>query len=214
MATFSGASQTTTGPFAISAGALQWRVTYHCVAAPFNVVAVQDSGQALNRAVVTASSCGAGGQGYVTQTGGFRLRVTASAAWDVVVEQQVDVPIIQPPPAALATATLVGSSRVYPVDAAGEGTAKLYCLHDGSDLIRLESFFTTANSDLEVRLSSLAAPTTTAQITASPFADVAPLEATVGSMNYSVPPTVDVARYHSLVIWCQRTTNAYATAAL
>lgn len=119
VATFSGASQTTTGPFAISAGALQWRVTYHCVAAPFNVVAVQDSGQALNRAVVTASSCGAGGQGYVTQTGGFRLRVTASAAWDVVVEQQVDVPIIQPPPAALATATLVGSSRVYPVDAAG-----------------------------------------------------------------------------------------------
>jgi Electron transfer DM13 len=67
---------------------------------------------------------------------------------------------------------------------------------------------------LIVRLSPLQRPTTTAQIAASPFAEVAPLAATVGSMNYSVPSGVDVATYHALVIWCQRTTTAYAAAAL
>lgn len=214
VASFQGSGTTTTTPFAIDGGALQWRVTFHCARGPLALVAVREGGQPLSPPLVSNQGCGGVGRGYATDSGRFRLRVTTSSSWDLAVEQQLDVPLIQPPPASLASATLVVAAKVYPVDAAGEGTASLYRLRDGSYLIRLENFYTTANTDLEVRLSPLSAPRTTAQIMASPYAEIAPLPATVGSMNIAVPPAVDVSRYHSMVIWCQITINAYAAAAL
>jgi hypothetical protein len=43
---------------------------------------------------------------------------------------------------------------------------------------------------------------------------VAPLKATVGSMNYEVPKDIDVSKYKSIVIWCEITRNAYAAATI
>jgi len=67
---------------------------------------------------------------------------------------------------------------------------------------------------LELRLSELASPRTTEEAAKAPFKVVAPLKATVGTMNYEVPKDIDVSKYSSIVIWCEITRNAYAAASI
>ena len=81
-------------------------------------------------------------------------------------------------------------------------------------MIRLEDFFVSINSDLEIRLSEVPDPKTTDQAVSAPFKVVAPLKATVGNMNYEVPKDIDVSKYKSIVIWCEITRNAYAAATI
>ncbi|MCA1707588.1 MAG: DM13 domain-containing protein [Actinobacteria bacterium] len=53
-----------------------------------------------------------------------------------------------------------------------------------------------------------------AHAASAPHHRLAFLKATAGSMNYEIPADVDVARYRSIVIWCDLTSNAYAAATL
>ena len=43
---------------------------------------------------------------------------------------------------------------------------------------------------------------------------IAPLKATVWSMNYEVPRDIDISKYQSIVIWCEITGNAYPAASI
>jgi len=212
--TFSGTGNTTTGSFTIGPEAIQWRVSYHCDTAPFEVVAVNAVGQTSKRKLADALGCSGDGQGFAADTGGQTLKVTTSGPWKIVIDQQVDVPLVEPAPAGLASAKVLGTAKLYNVDKVGEGTAKIYELPDGSRQVRLEDFFVSINSDLEIRLSELAAPHSTDEVEKAPFKVVAPLKATVGSMNYEVPKDIDVTRYRSVVIWCEVTRNAYAAASI
>jgi hypothetical protein len=42
----------------------------------------------------------------------------------------------------------------------------------------------------------------------------APLDITTGSLNFTLPPDVNPARYKSLVVWCPIIDSAYAAATL
>jgi hypothetical protein len=212
--TFSGSGNTTTARFTVGTEAIQWRVSYHCDRAPFEVVAVNAAGQESKRKLANALACPTDGEGFAADKGGQTLKVTTSGAWKITVDQQVDVPLVEPVPAGLASAKVLGTAKLYNVDKVGEGTARIYELPDGTRQVRLEDFFVTINSDLELRLSELAAPHSTQEVEKAPFKVVAPLKATVGSMNYEVPKDVDVSRYKSVVIWCEVTRNAYAAASI
>ena len=214
LSTFQGTGNTTSGSFTVDPGAIQWRVSWHCESAPFTVVSVNAQGQESRRKIADALSCPTDGEGFSAEKGAQTLKVTTSGPWRLVVEQQVDVPLVEPAPATLASARVLGTAQVYDVDREGEGTAKIYELPNGTRMIRLEDFFVSINSDLELRLSELPAPKTTDEVTKAPFKVVAPLKATVGNMNYEVPPDIDVSRYKSIVIWCEITRNAYAAAAI
>jgi hypothetical protein len=214
LASFTGTGNTTTKGFSVDNGAIQWRVSWHCDAAPFTVVSVNASGQESRRKLADALSCPTDGQGFSADKGAQTLKVTTPGAWKVDVEQQVDVPLVEPAPANLAAAKVLGTAKLYNVDKEGEGTAKIYEMANGTRLIRLEDFFVTVNSDLEIRLSELAAPKTTPEVEKAPFKVVAPLKATVGAMNYEVPKDIDVTQYKSIVIWCEITRNAYAAASI
>jgi hypothetical protein len=212
--TFEGTGDTTSQPFTIDDGALQWRVSWHCETAPFTVVSVNAAGQESRRKLADALSCPKDGEGFAVDKGAQTLRVTAGGPWKVTVEQQIDTPLIEPAPAGLASATLLGTAKVYDVDRDGEGTATIYEMPNGTRMIRLEDFFVSINSDLELRLYELAAPKTTDEVVKAPFEVVAPLKATVGNMNYEVPQDVDVSKYQSIVIWCEITRNVYAAASI
>ncbi len=58
------------------------------------------------------------------------------------------------------------------------------------------------------------APQTTEEFTTAPSATVAPLDVTAGSMNFVMPPTIDLGPYKSVVIWCPPLRTAYAAATL
>lgn len=214
LSTFTGTGNTTTKSFTVDDASLQWRVSWHCDTAPFTVVSVNAAGQESKRKLADALTCPSDGQGFAADKGAQTLKVTSSGSWKLTVEQQVESPLIEPAPAALASAKVLGTATLYNVDKVGEGTAKIYQLPDGSKMIRLENFFVSINSDLEIRLSQLAAPKTTDEVEKAPFKTVAPLKATVGNMNYDVPADIDVSQYKSIVIWCEITRNAYAAATI
>jgi hypothetical protein len=214
LGSFDGTGNTTTKSFTVDAGALQWRIAWHCDGAPFTVVSVSSAGQESRRKLADALTCPTDGQGFSTDKGAQTLKVTTGGAWKITVEQQVDVPLVEPAPANLAAAKVLGTATVYNVDKEGEGTAKIYDVGNGTRILRLENFFVTVNSDLEIRLSELTAPKSTPEVEKAAFKVVAPLKATVGSMNYEVPKDIDISKYRSIVIWCEITRNAYAAATI
>jgi hypothetical protein len=214
VATLEGSGASTTKAFTIDAGALQWRVSWHCESAPFTIVGVNAAGQESRRTLADALSCPKDGEGFSADKGAQTLKVSTGGPWKVSVEQQVDTPLIEPAPAGLASAKVLGTASVYNVDREGQGTAKIYELPNGTRLIRLEDFFVSINSDLELRLSERPNPKSTDDAVNSPWKLVAPLKATVGTMNYEIPKDVDVSKYQSIVIWCEITRNAYAAASI
>lgn len=198
-----------TPTFAISDAATQWRVTWKCEGGRLVV-------KAPKTRTLVDSACPRTDKGYATTTGNTALTVEADGPWHLQVDQQIDFPLDEPPLAAMSApgASTIATGTFYRVDQVGTGRVTIFHLADGSYALRLEGFYVTPNTELEVRLSSLAAPHDSNQFAASPQASVTSLDVTAGSLNFTVPPGVDPTRYHSVVIWCQLTHNAYAAASL
>ena len=215
VASFTGTGPMTTTAFTVDAGAIQWRATWHCGGGTaFTVAAVNAAGQESPRKLADAPACPADGQGYAVDTGGETLRVAASGPWRVDVEQEVDVPLVEPPPANLAGARVLGTATMHGIDKVGEGTATIYETADGAHLVRLDHFFVTINSQLELRLSAAVAPKASTDIAGAAFTTVAPLKATEGDMNYPVPADVDLSQYNSVVVWLDANRSAYSAGAI
>jgi hypothetical protein len=206
-----GSGQATEPAFAVDPNAIQWRVTWTCQTGHLTVRA---AGRA--RPVVDAA-CPGKGLGYATQTGSQIVQVSDDGPWQLHVDQQVDVPLVEPPTAAMTAPgtrpVLTGS--LYKIDQSGSGSVTVYRLADGSYALRLDQFFVSPNIDLEIRFSPLPAPHSTDQYTSSSPSDVvAPLDITAGSLNFAVPAGIDPTRYHSVVVWCPLVQSAYAAATL
>lgn len=205
-----GDGPTTTAPFSIDEGAIQWRIAWTCRSGALTVRAESESEPLVDEA------CPGEGNGYSTETGAVSLRVEADGPWELRVEQQIDVPLVEAPlPAMTAPGTVVQSvGSFYRMDQSTTGTVTIYDLADGGHALRLDDFFVPPNIDLEIRLSPLEAPRTSEEFMAAPSVWVAPLDVTAGSMNFAVPPEVDPAEYRSVVIWCPLIDSAYAGATL
>ncbi|MDQ6839425.1 MAG: DM13 domain-containing protein [Actinomycetota bacterium] len=205
-----GVGPMTAPAFDIAGDAVQWRAKWTCQAGHLKVVAPGRS-----RPVVDVNCPGAG-TGYATATGSVGLEVTAEGPWELHVDQQVDVPLNEPPLPAMTApgAVVVSTGTFYRIDQTGTGTVTLYRLPDGTYALRLDDFFVTANSELEVRLSALEEPKTSGQFADAPSALVSPLEVTVGSLNFALPAGVDPNQYKSVVIWCRLINSAYSGATL
>ncbi len=197
----------------IDDGALQWRIRATCGSGR---IVVSLSGRS---APLLEADC-TGGEtafGYSTKVGAAALQVTAGGSWQLRVEQQVDVPLEEPPLPSMSApgTTVVRTGSFYRMDQTGQGTATFYRLADGSHVLRLDDdFFVSANVDLLVTLSPLEAPRTTPEFMASPWVEAAPLDITAGSLNFTLPPGVDPTAYKSVVIWCPLIDSAYAAATL
>ena len=205
-----GAGSTTATPFTVAEDAVQWRVKWTCETGRL-VVRVPNQA----RPVVDAA-CPGSDTGYGVRKGAVALQVTADGPWSMAVDQQVDVPLVEPPlPVMSAPGTrMVLTGSLYRMDQVGTGTVNIYRTDDGSHVLRLDQFFVTANVDLELRLSPLEAPRTTEQYMNAPSVWVAPLDVTTGSLNFTLPADVDPTRYRSIVVWCPIIDSAYAAATL
>ena len=205
-----GSGTTTSAPFTIAGGSLQWRVTWTCGTGHITVTTPKQT-----KAVVDGS-CPQGAVGYSLGTGQTTVQVTASGPWHLAIAQQVDVPLVEPPTAAMTGpgASAVSTGSFYNVDKTGTGKATIYHQADGKYAIRLDDFFVSPNTELELRLSAVQAPHSSEEFSAAPSDVVATLDVTAGSLNYAVPANVDPTRYKSIVIWCVAVKSAYAAATL
>lgn len=207
---FDGATGTAAPSVAIDDTAVQWRVEYSCQAGRLVVQA-----PALQEPLVDAS-CPADDVAYATRTGALDLEVTAGGPWRLQVDQQVEVPLEEPPLPAMQApgARRLTSGTFYDIDQSGRGRVIIYRLPDGGHALRLDGFFVTPNVDLEVRLSPLERPETTEAFRNAPSVIAAGLDATAGSMNFRIPEDIDPTEYESVVIWCPPVLSAYAAASL
>jgi len=94
-----------------------------------------------------------------------------------------------------------------------KGTAKVIESLDGSRTLRLEDLATSNGPELVVMLSS----TPSSENGWSAYDDGAfvilePLKGNLGSQNYAIPGHVDLGRYRSAVIWCNRFSVAFGAA--
>ncbi len=213
---FEGEGPHTTEAFELDPSAIQWRVKWRCERGDFTIQPQRPSGEDEGHELAEAGACPEDGEGISVQSGAFKLGVQAEGRWVAQVEEQVDVPLIEPPATEMAgpNARMVDSGEFYDIDKEGEGTVKLYRARDGSISLRLERFYVTPNVDLEIRFSELERPSSTEQVADAPFKDIVFLKATTGAMNYHIPAGALSDRIRSVVIWCDITSNAYAAASL
>ena len=114
-------------------------------------------------------------------------------------------------PVALAAGRFIPGST--PGDRA-EGSATIYKLEDGKQVVRLQDFKTTNGPDLFVVLARSANPNQDG-VKSGEYLRLAALKGNQGNQNYELPADVDLNKYKSIVIWC-RTFNVvfgYATLA-
>jgi hypothetical protein len=140
--------------------------------------------------------------------------VAADGGWEVVVHQQVDTPLAEPPRAGMTDASRLAGGGFYGIDQEGSGTATLYQLPGGGRALRFDPFLVTRNSDLFVWVSEAAAPRTSEEALHSPHVQIDRLKATAGAQNYQLPDSVDSDQMRSVVVWCEPARTAYAAASL
>lgn len=134
--------------------------------------------------------------------------------WSAVVDQQVDTPLDEAPPAGAASARVVAEGRFHPVEKPGKGSVRLYRLGDGRRVVRFEGFQTSENSDLFVGLSEAPDPRTSADAVAAKRVVLGNLKSTLGNQNYDVPPHLPDDRIRSVVVWCEPIAITYTAASL
>ena len=207
---FRGVGTARTPAFTIRSDASQWRMRWSCKRGR---LLVRDS--ATSAPLIDATCSGRGITDATKSTAGG-LYVTADGSWRIAVDQQVDVPLVEPPLAAMSApgARRLAAGVLYRIDQVGQGRLTVYRLADGGYALRLAGFYVTPNVDLQIRLSPLRAPHSTAEYLRAPSALAAPLDITTGSLNFLLARGVDPTRYRSVVIWCPLITSAYAAATL
>ncbi|MFE5893415.1 DM13 domain-containing protein [Streptomyces sp. NPDC056462] len=119
-------------------------------------------------------------------------------------------------PSAPGPKTLAGGELISH-EHATSGTVRLVRLADGSHVVRLEKLETSNGPDLRVLLTD--APVKEGTAGWRVFDDGAhislgKLKGNKGSQNYVVPQDVDLSRYSSVSIWCDRFDVSFGAAEL
>ena len=153
---------TTTGTTAsldFGGGVSQWRAKWTCDTGSL-VAALPGQPRPLIDA-----SCPRSGTAYDTRTGAIRLQVTAGGPWTIRVDQQVDVPLVEPPLAAMSAhgSAVISTGTFYGIAQKSVGRIDIYRLDSGSYALRLSSFYVSPNVDLQIRFDPLRAPHSTKQ---------------------------------------------------
>jgi Electron transfer DM13 len=147
--------------------------------------------------------------------------VIAAAAWyafrpeRLFINQRVNESF---PTAAVAAAAaeprLAASGEFHGVAHEGRGTASIYTLADGRNVLRFSNFETSNGPDVQVYLGVAADATDSDTVTRAGFYSLGPIRGNIGDQNYDIPADVDLAKYQSVTIWCRRFGVNFATAPL
>ncbi len=198
VATFQGAGAADES-FIIAPGAIQWRTNWRCRSGKLQLNVGRESQK--GKAVVDTSCPDAGTQSALGHGRGS-VRVKASGDWRVVVEQQVDTALEEPPLEGMTDATLISRGRFRPIQKKGEGAVSLYRLPTGRLALRYENFYTSPSPGLELWLSRARNPDSTLDARRAEHIDAGGLRSTYGSYNQLLPRGIDAEDFDSIVIWC------------
>jgi len=124
-------------------------------------------------------------------------------------------PPAPPSQAAIPPAPLILSSGTFQSqEHETSGTARLVKLPDGSHIVRLEDLASSDGPDVKVWLSSLEAGGDWFKYRSGRYVDLGAVKATHGNHNYVLPAGTDIEGLKSVVLWCDRFSVAFGSAAL
>ena len=126
----------------------------------------------------------------------------------LLIDERVDEPEL--PSAGPAVAL---SGKFASLDHPTSGRARLVESTDGERTLRLEDFETDNGPDLYVYLSENDVDGDE-QGFDDEYVSLGRLKGNLGDQNYEVPDDVDLERYRSVVIWCDRFNSAFGAAPL
>lgn len=143
----------------------------------------------------------------------------------LVVDDRVDepIPVAAPSPQPMIPDGVPSTAAPDPIEqASGEfvsldhgtsGTARVLDLADGRRVLRLEDLNTSNGPDLYVYLTATPADGDEASFDDA-YIDLGRLDGNIGDQNYDLPADADLARYGTVLIWCDRFDSAFGAADL
>jgi len=95
-----------------------------------------------------------------------------------------------------------------------KGTASIYRLSEGKQVLRFSGFQTSNGPDVQVYLVAAPDAKDNETVTKAGFIRIADLKGNMGDQNYDLPADVDLSKYRAVTIWCRRFGVNFATAPL
>jgi len=95
-----------------------------------------------------------------------------------------------------------------------KGSASIYKLPDGKQVLRFSGFETSNGPDVQVYLIAASDAKDNETVTRAGFIRLADLKGNMGDQNYDLPAGVDLTKYRAVTIWCRRFGVNFATAPL
>jgi hypothetical protein len=155
-------------------------------------------------------------QGYRIAIPVFVLGFIAGAGfWYLFSPAFIDRVVSEELPAGLELVeSRAGSFRDVDGAHRGSGTVKVLSNAAGGTLLRFTDFEVTNGPDLEVWLVENPDPRRSADVSASRWLSLGPLKGNKGDQTYVVPEDADMARWGSVVIWCEQFGVLFSVATL
>ncbi|PWT92700.1 MAG: hypothetical protein C5B54_03105 [Acidobacteria bacterium] len=94
------------------------------------------------------------------------------------------------------------------------GMATIYKLNDGKRVLRLSNFETSNGPDVRVLLVASDDSKDSDTVKNAGYIELGTLKGTQGDQNYEIGSSLDLAKYHSVTIWCNRFKVNFGTAPL
>ncbi len=94
------------------------------------------------------------------------------------------------------------------------GSAAIYHLADGKNVLRLSNFSTSNGPDVHVLLVTANDVMDNKAVTKDNSIDLGKIKGNMGNQNYDIPANIDINKYHSVVIWCERFNVSFGAAPL
>lgn len=130
-----------------------------------------------------------------------RLFTTTTVAEAAPVVATPDAPIASTAPGATPS---LGSGRFHSNAHETVGIAELLDVGAGRRVLRLTDFRTSNGPDVRVVLVAADDVTDNATAVRAGYVELGRLKGTQGDQNYDVPASIDLSKYRTVTIWCER----------
>ena len=120
---------------------------------------------------------------------------------------------VVPTPTTVAQPVAVASGDFVSIDHSTRWQVRVLDVGAGERVLRLEGFATENGPDVYVYLSTTAARGSEGTFD-DDYVNLGSLKGNQGDQNYTVPAGVDLTRFKSVVIWCDRFNSAFGAADL
>jgi hypothetical protein len=111
-------------------------------------------------------------------------------------------------------AKVLASGMFHKVAKETKGTATVYQLASGKEVLRLTGFETANGPDLHVYLVAARDALDTDTVKQVDHVELGLLKGNIGDQNYDIPEGTDLSKYQAVSIWCNRFSVNFGTAPL